>query len=338
MVEVRADAWTMPLRSDECITGPPRAPSYETGREGSRSQQGSQDFPAGVHTGKIERSAPQPDTEAISHIEDLENTLPISQTGKETTFPILGSKWNFDLESTTGSMKDSFIGKDIGCELESTSMKSAKEPLKGNKAAGKNVTSPARTRCAKHARASNESETVGESPGEETEISEAKFQTRRVVKKEDDEKDQQSTPPIKKKQNTGNASSSSLQDVTGPPGPDETRTPKKDDDVDTVISLSTLTSPDRNSAPLPTTLTEGKVERQQQSLQQQSRREWPPQTGPTNDDKGGEDEDDRLTTKYDDSRPNSLSPRDRGGEENLSPQNRGGEAEEERERVEARLK
>ena len=30
-------------------------------------------------------------------------------------------------------MKDSFTGKDIGCELESMSMKSAKEPLKGNK-------------------------------------------------------------------------------------------------------------------------------------------------------------------------------------------------------------
>ena len=179
---------------------------------------------------------------------------------------------------------------------------------------------------------------MGESPGEETEISEAKLRTRRVVKKEDDEKDQQSTSPIKKKQNIGNASSSTLQDVTGPQGPDEVKTPKDDDDIDTVISLSTLTSPDRNPVPLPTTLTEGKVERQQQSLQQQSRREWPPQTGPTNDDKGGEDEDGRLTTKYDDSRPNSLSPRNRGGEENLSPQNRGGEEEEEREGFEARLR
>ena len=72
MVEGLAEAWTMPLPVGRCDSGSPRAPSYETGREGSRSQQGSQDFPAGAHTGKIKRSALETDTEVISHIEDLE--------------------------------------------------------------------------------------------------------------------------------------------------------------------------------------------------------------------------------------------------------------------------
>ena len=80
-----------------------------------------------------------------------------------------------------------------------------------------------------------------------------------------------------------------------------------DDDLDTLHSLSPFTSPERVSVLLPTTSPEGKVARQQQLPQQQSKGEWPLQTRPFNDVYEGDDEDDRRTTKYEGSGVSSAS-------------------------------
>ena len=73
-----------------------------------------------------------------------------------------------------------------------------------------------------------------------------------------------------------------------------------DEDIDSMISPSLFTTPEKGTVLLPTTSTEGEVVRQQQSLQQQSKGEWPLQTDPAGDDYEGGADDDRKTTMYDD--------------------------------------
>ena len=80
-----------------------------------------------------------------------------------------------------------------------------------------------------------------------------------------------------------------------------------DDDIDTLDSLSPFTSPEKVTVLLPTTSPRGKVARQQQLQQQQSKGEWPLQTRPFNDVYEGDEEDDRKTTKYEESEVSTAS-------------------------------
>ena len=91
MVGVRVSARIKPLHPEGNFIRSSPAPSYETGQEGSGSQPGTQDVLAGVHTGKIERSALETNPEVISH-----SRIKLGNIGKHTTLPLLGSKWNIE--------------------------------------------------------------------------------------------------------------------------------------------------------------------------------------------------------------------------------------------------